>query len=188
MDTTTDDIERICAAYAAGRSLESVAAESKRGKPAVKKLLLAAGVAIRTLSEANKGKRRTPETRERMREAQRQIRADPEKSAAKRVKVSRTKLNGSNGTITNKGYRRVLDLRTDKGSILEHRLVMEAKLGRAMLPHETIHHKNGDKADNEPSNLELWSKSQPPGQRVGDKLAWAKEIIRLYGDLPSDIG
>lgn len=27
------------------------------------------------------------------------------------------------------------------------------------------------------------SKSQPPGQRVIDKVAWAREILNLYGDI-----
>jgi len=39
---------------------------------------------------------------------------------------------------------------------------------------------NGVRDDNRPENLELWSKSQPKGQRATDKLAWAKEIIRMY--------
>ena len=36
--------------------------------------------------------------------------------------------------------------------------------------------------DNRLENLELWSTSQPKGQRVVDKLKWAHEIIALYGD------
>ena len=61
---------------------------------------------------------------------------------------------------------------------------MKEILGRDLLRHETVHHKNGVRHDNRPENLELWSTSQPYGQRVEDKAAWAKEILELYGDMP----
>lgn len=67
-----------------------------------------------------------------------------------------------------------------KRAIAEHRLVMERHLGRELLPHETVHHRNGDRSDNRLSNLELWSSSHPRGQRAIDKLRWAREIIALY--------
>lgn len=83
------------------------------------------------------------------------------------------------GSLDPSGYRVVT---VDGKRMLEHRYVMEMMLGRPLLKPETVHHKNGQRADNRPLNLELWSHSQPKGQRVEDKLAWAREFIALYGE------
>ena len=56
-------------------------------------------------------------------------------------------------------------------------------LGRALLPHENVHHVNGNRLDNRPENPELWVRKQPPGQRARDFVGYALEILRLYGHL-----
>lgn len=68
-----------------------------------------------------------------------------------------------------------------RGWVLEHRKVLADSLGRAILPHENVHHINGDRTDNRIENLELWTVMQPSGQRVEDKVQWAVEFLESYG-------
>lgn len=86
----------------------------------------------------------------------------------------------SNGykTITVRGHPNQMD---EKGRIREHVYFMAQHLGRPLRKDESVHHKNGIRNDNRIENLELWSKSQPPGQRVEDKLQWCIEYLSSHG-------
>jgi hypothetical protein len=71
--------------------------------------------------------------------------------------------------------------RAGKGQyVFEHILVTEQVLGRHLLAHEAVHHRNSVRDDNRPKNLELWTRPQPAGIRVSDAVAWAREILALY--------
>lgn len=88
-----------------------------------------------------------------------------------------TRAPAGSGYLNRDGYKYIC---VNGKHVFEHRHVMEQILGRSLLQSETVHHRNGIKHDNRQENLELWSSSQPRGQRVEDKIAWAWEIINRY--------
>ena len=87
-----------------------------------------------------------------------------------------------------KGYTRVRTTLDKNGWELEHRIIMELKEGRELLSQENVHHLNGIKDDNRIENLELWTTSQPSGQRVEDMIPYWIEQLSLYGDVTFQLG
>jgi len=100
------------------------------------------------------------------------------------TRMSPIRVGRAHRLITAQGYAKVYRPEhpnaQGKGWVNEHTLVMSEHLDRPLLPHENVHHINGQRADNRLGNLELWSSKQPRGQRVDDKVEFAIEILQLY--------
>lgn len=92
------------------------------------------------------------------------------------IERTNRKKNGT-GCLRKDGYR-VLSI--NKKRILEHTHVMENYLNRKLFKNENVHHINGIRHDNRIENLELWSSSQPSGQKIEEKVKWIKEFIKNY--------
>lgn len=79
-----------------------------------------------------------------------------------------------------------------RGYVPEHRLVMEESLGRFLLTDEVVHHKDGDRENNELGNLELVinqsshasiedrGKRNPNGQFIAKDPKFQEKKFRLY--------
>lgn len=69
---------------------------------------------------------------------------------------------------------------TKGGNVMEHRVVLEEKIGRYLEPHEIAHHINGIKDDNRPENLALTEKGKHTQEHFHDSFETKllKEIIK----------
>lgn len=75
------------------------------------------------------------------------------------------------------------------GYIMEHRLVMEKKIGRYLRPDEIIHHINHIRTDNRPENLEIKSNGEHAKEywQENEKLRNVLDLYRKkYGRILED--
>jgi hypothetical protein len=97
-------------------------------------------------------------------------------------------------TYAHRGYtleRRRGHHRSDaSGYVFQHILVAEEKYGFPITRDFTIHHRNGDRGDNRPENLELRYGNHGKGAdvldallRVPDMRRRAVELLREYGEV-----
>jgi hypothetical protein len=76
-------------------------------------------------------------------------------------------------------YKQRLDSKTGL-PYYEHRAVAEWKLARPLKPGEVVHHANGDKSDNHPENI--WVFSSQRAHMIWHHHAWRLEkgVIQLF--------
>lgn len=74
---------------------------------------------------------------------------------------------------------------TSNGVVMEHRLVMEEKLGRYLEKGEIVHHIDGDKSNNNPDNLTVKTRSQHVQEHF-DALARLQDAEQRIGELEAE--
>jgi hypothetical protein len=97
---------------------------------------------------------------------------------ARGEKLSKTLREKNKGKwcIASGGYKILLG--ESNGGILEHRKMMEEKLGRKLLPNEIVHHKDENKLHNEYENFELTIRSK----HIPEKHGYSEERNRKISE------
>ena len=143
-------IEEAVALYESGHSIPQVAEALGRPKSTVRLILLRAGVKLRTVSEALAVAFAQGRVR---RVGNRSPRSSSMRERVRQARLRHSALHAAGTCLTSRGY-----VRFTKGphcNQLVHRVLMEERLGRRLRREEHVHHKDGNRKNNEIENLEV---------------------------------
>ena len=73
-------------------------------------------------------------------------------------------------------------LRQAHGYAYAHQIVAEKKLGRRLKSNETVHHKNGVRDDNRPSNIEVMTKTEHAREHTS--LPGVRDYLGRFNNAP----
>ena len=94
--------------------------------------------------------------------------------------------NWKGGHIASNGYRVIC--KHGKKNLYEHRVVAEEMLGRPLESNEVVHHTDGDRVNNDPSNLEVMTRKEHNKMKDGTRRYFhtnehCEEAARILRDL-----
>lgn len=143
----------LCEQYAAGKSIPEIASTVGKGRSTVRFHLLACGVKLRSRGE---GVRLAAH---KIGDAIRGIKRAPF-SESHRAKIGAAQKARPNAGVSYKSNGYVEITTGPNKSKGLHRVMMERKLGRPLSFSEVVHHIDGNKHNNHPSNLSVMMRSE----------------------------
>jgi len=148
-----DDIQWLTEQYQY-RSLQSIADELGVHRNSVRNRLIQFGVKRRNKANHFLNTPKSESQRQKMSQSRKKYWENHPDRTEFKLKISTTK---AKTRISNKG-RRIYIL--GRGRILEHRYIAEQMLGRPLLPNEQVHHRDRNRLNNSPDNLEILTNSR----------------------------